>query len=194
MLLPFSRRGKEWEPKALGLRRIAGVKSSDTLDPWELAPKVGLLVVNGDVATAQLTPRERSLLCGPGKHRWSGGVFPQALPDGKRICILNSGHSYRRNKVTLMEEICHLHLGHQPTVVLLNSHGVKVRDYDKDQEQEAYGIGAAALIPWSTFFPLLNIGASTEDLAEKYDVTRNLIEYRIKITGAYRLYMSRQKR
>jgi len=54
-------------------------------------------------------------------------------------------------------------------------------------------VGAATLIPWSTLFRSVNEGQTISALSEYYDVTTHLVEYRIKITGAYRLYSSRQR-
>ena len=77
--------------------------------------------------------------------------------------------------------------------LLINSQGLLVRDYDQKQETEAYGVGAAVLLPWAMFFPKLNGGAGIEDLSEEFDVTTQLIEYRIKICGAMALFKSRQR-
>ncbi len=193
MFLPFSDQAKQWEPPALALRRLLGVGITQLLDPWQLAPKVGLRVIDGRVALQNVSEEDQAHLQGDANHHWSGGVYPVALPDGTRICILNPNHSYRRRKITLMEEIVHTHLSHVPSKVLVHGNGLHFRDYDAEQEKEAYGIGAAALLPWSTFFCALNAGQNAKDLAEEYDVTTHLIEYRIKITGAYRLYRSRRR-
>jgi hypothetical protein len=69
--------------------------------------------------------------------------------------------------------------------------GLRVRDYNKSQEAEAYGVGAAVLLPWGQFFHSLNAGDSVCTLAEDFDVTEALIEYRIKVTGATNLYRNR---
>jgi hypothetical protein len=92
-----------------------------------------------------------------------------------------------------MEEIVHTHLKHVPCKVMVVGDGLNFRDYDPGREKEAYGIGAAALLPWSTFFAAVNAGRRIEEMAEEYQVTTQLIEYRIKITGAYRLYRSRSR-
>jgi len=92
-----------------------------------------------------------------------------------------------------MEEICHCYFGHQPTSLVVNEHGLLVRDYNKTQEAEAYGVGAAVLLPWVLFFPRLNAGADVEALSEEFNVTRQLVEYRIKICGATALFRSRQR-
>jgi hypothetical protein len=61
-------------------------------------------------------------------------------------------------------------------------------------EEEAYGVGAAVLLPWSLLFPLLNMGQTIEELAEEFAVTTDLVMYRIKICGASSLYASRQRK
>lgn len=193
MLLPFSERGKRWESVGQELRALAQLRPHDQLDPWILAPKVGLTVIDL-FKILNIEEEDRSVLLQNGAASWSGGVYPNPLPDGSYICILNPSHSPRRNKITLMEEIIHSFLKHKPTTVMLTEMGVKVRDFNKSLEEEAYGIGAAALIPWSNFFTLLNRGYNVAELAEHYDVTQDLIVYRIKITGASRLYKARQRK
>lgn len=193
MFLPFSKTAKEWEKVAVELRGLAQVHLNQLLDPWSLAKRVGLTVLDDEVSLSALSGGDRKHLTNDRGTKWSGGVYPVALPDGTFLCILNPSHSRRRNKITLMEEIVHTHLGHRPTSVIVSNNGVRVRDYDERQEKEAYGIGAAALIPWATFFHLLNSGTAVEALAEEYDVTPELIQYRIKITAAHKLYIARQR-
>ena len=92
-----------------------------------------------------------------------------------------------------MEEISHAHLRHKPSGLVMLADGVRVRDYNKPDEQEAYGVGAAALIPWALLFPAINAGRTVRELAEGFQVTSDLIEYRIKVTGGYRIYRARQR-
>lgn len=132
-------------------------------------------------------------LMGDGSSEWSGGVLPVPLPDGTKLCILNSQHSGHRRKVTLMEEIAHVHLGHRPTRLVAEDAGVRARDYDKEQEDEAYGVGAAALLPWGSFFQALNRGDNVEQLSASFEVSTQLIQYRIKVCGATALYKARQR-
>jgi hypothetical protein len=193
VFLPFSSRGKIWEPTAIALLGLLALGVDDNLDPWQLAPKVGLTVFDGPAVLDILEGEDRAHLLDEGCRRWSGGVYPKALPDGTFLCILNPSHSRRRNKITLMEEIVHTHLKHKPTKLMILADSIRIRDYDKGQEEEAYGVGAAALLPWQSFFPALNAGRSVEELAQQYDVTRELIGYRVKITGAHRLYQARQR-
>lgn len=190
--LPFSESSKIWEPLAQDLRARVCRKRADSVafDPWELAPLVGLRVVDCDFQG--LSEEESEYLSGTASGDWSGGVYPVPLPDGSRLCMLNPGHPYRRNKITLMEEICHCHLNHSPTA-LITKNGGKYRDFNKTQEMDAYGVGAAVLLPWSLFFSRLNTGVSVDDISEEFDVTPQLVNYRIKICGATALYRKRRQ-
>lgn len=194
MFLPFSQRGKIWEPKALELRRLAPVGVNGLIDPWGLAPKVNLLMVAADEKLlGSLDDEYRLHLLGAGGKMWSGGVLPITLPDGNRICILNPTDSVGRRKSTLMEEIAHVHLKHKPTKLVFDKGGVKFRDFNEAQEKEAFGVGAAALLPWHSFFHEINDGCTCAEIAKKYEVTDDLVRYRIQITGAFRLYKARQR-
>jgi len=93
-----------------------------------------------------------------------------------------------------MEEIVHIHRKHKPSGLRDVMPGLRVRDYHKDQETEAYGVGAAVLLPWSQFYHQLDAGRSVADMAEAFDVTEALIQYRIKVTAATNLYRNRLNR
>jgi hypothetical protein len=54
-------------------------------------------------------------------------------------------------------------------------------------------VGAAVLLPWKFLFPRLNRGEGTEELAEVFDVTQQLVRYRIQICGATALFRARAR-
>jgi hypothetical protein len=193
VLLPFSARAKKWEPHAQALRKRLNLSSSQILDPYKLAAAVGLRLVDLRSVCEQLDKESAEQVLVRDKDSWSGGVFARPLPDGTRICILNSTHGPRRTKITLMEEIAHIHLRHTPTSLIRLADGLRRREYNKAQEEEAYGVGAAALLPWETFFRAINSGRTIDQLAEKHDLSEQLIQYRIQITGGYKLYRARQR-
>jgi hypothetical protein len=190
---PFSGQAKVWEPHGQRLRALAGCGRSEILDPYKLAPKLNLTVMPGEAALALLSPEIRNYLSTDASNEWSGGVLPYPLPDGTFLCILNPAHAPTRNRMTLMEEIAHRYMNHCPTKVLLDSSELRARDFDRACEKEAYGIGAAALLPWSQLFELINSGHAVDSIADHFEVSQQLIEYRIKITGASRLYAARQR-
>jgi hypothetical protein len=193
VLLPFSMRARAWEPHGIALRKRLNLSAHHLLDPFKLAPLIGLRLLDLDDECGRLPKACRQQLLVHGKRQWSGGVYAQPLPDGSRICILNSRHDPRRIKITLMEEVAHIYLKHSPTGLTRSMDGLRMRGYDKKQELEAYGVGAAALLPWAAIFPAVNRGMTIDELAEQFEVSSQLIDYRIKITGAHTLYKARQR-
>jgi hypothetical protein len=192
--LPFSEQGKLWEPIATDLRRLSGARIGELVDPAVLADRVGLHLVDANSALEGFSKADRDHLLVTASDSWSGGVFPKPLPNGKRVCIINPNHNRRRNRITLMEEVVHIHRKHKPSGLRDVLPGLRVRDYHKEHETEAYGVGVAVLLPWSQFYHQLDAGTPIAEIAEAFDVTEALVQYRIKITAATNLYRNRSSR
>lgn len=191
--LPPTQKGRRYELRALGLREFAGLSRDDApLDPFELARFAKLLVAPFDVIESLLTPETREHLLGAGADKWSGGAASQTLADGKRLIILNPTHGKNRQNATLMEEICHVFLGHRPSRLAVESRDEKgrtiARDYHAEIEEEAYATGAAALVPYSGLRRFVAAGNTAAEIARHYHVSRALIEYRIKISKLWDSY------
>lgn len=90
MFLPFSNDSKDWELHALALCKIAGVMPDERIDPWKLAPRVGLTVADRELVLQILNNGVHNQLLGKDKFVWSGGSVPTPLPDGSRLCIVSS--------------------------------------------------------------------------------------------------------
>jgi hypothetical protein len=187
--LPPGEKWRNFELKALGLRDFARVRVDQPLNPFELARFANLLVVRFD-EVAGLSENARAHLLGPASENWSGGAC--TLPNGMKLVILNPTHGRSRTNSTLMEEICHVFLGHQPnrlSIVTKDERGkVMNRDYRKADEEEAYGVGAAALVPYASLKKLLLQGKTSTDIAQHFRVSPELVEYRMKVTHLWREY------
>jgi Zn-dependent peptidase ImmA (M78 family) len=85
-----------------------------------------------------------------------------------------------------MEEISHVFLGHKASRLAIENrdkHGnVIARDYNSDVEEEAYATGAAALVPYGGLKKFVEQGKTTAEIARHYNVSKALVEYRIKIS------------
>jgi hypothetical protein len=197
-LLPASEKRKQFELYALGLRDFAGVQGEQPLDPFALAEFAKLLVVDFDQIEG-LSPESRQHLLGEGADQWSGGACSRPLPNGWKLVILNPAHGRQRNRATLMEEVAHVFLGHKPNRLAIigddptagkraankNKEGSKqtrARDYNHDDEEAAYAVGAAALIPYAALRRLVRAGRRADQIARHFRVSRQLVEYRIKVT------------
>ena len=185
--LPPGEKWRNFELKAIALRDFARVRPDVSLNPFELAQFANLMVVEFEQLRG-LSERAREHLLGPASESWSGGAC--SLPDGMKLVILNPNHGPARTKATLMEEICHVFLAHQPnrlSVVTKDERGkVMNRDYRRTDEEEAYGVGAAALVPYAALKRLLLQGKPARDIAAHFRVSRELVEYRMKVTHLWR--------
>lgn len=181
--LPPGEKWRNFELKAIALREFARVRTDLSLNPFDLARFANLLVVEFDQLKG-LSERARQHLLGPASESWSGGAC--SLPDGMKLVILNPTHGPARTKATLMEEICHVFLAHQPnrlSIVTKDERGkVMNRDYRKADEEEAYGVGAAALVPYAALKRLLLQGKTSREIGLHFRVSRELVEYRMKVT------------
>jgi Zn-dependent peptidase ImmA (M78 family) len=103
------------------------------------------------------------------------------------MVIYNAHHHLRRIRATLMEEFFHLWLGHTPTHLRLLSDGNGKRDFDGDKESEAYGSGAAALVPYKPLRAMLEAGHQIALIAEHFLVSEQLVDFRIRVVKLSRL-------
>lgn len=191
LLLPPTQKRRQFELRALALRDFARVGESEPLDPFALAHFANLLVVDFQQIDG-LTKETRDHLLGEAAGKWSGGACANPLPNGWRLVILNPTHGQQRNRATLMEEVCHVFLGHKPNrlaVVARDKRGRTIaREYNQADEEAAYAIGAAALVPYTALRHLMLGSKSSREIARHFKVSRELIEYRLKVTRLWAGY------
>ena len=156
-----------------------------------LARYAKLLVATFDQIEA-LSDETKGHLLGEGKDMWSGGAASAKLPDGSRLIILNPTHGKNRHNATLMEEICHVFLGHKPSRLAIKNTDKQgnaiARDYNEAIEEEAYSTGAAALVPFTSLKRFVLEGKTSAEIARHFNVSRALVEYRIKISRLWDSY------
>jgi hypothetical protein len=69
---------------------------------------------------------------------------------------------------------------------------VAARDYNHDNEEAAYATGAAALVPYAALRRFVMAGRTAEHIARHFHVSRQMVEYRIKVTHLWAEYRSLQ--
>lgn len=162
---------------ALQIRDFAKVGLTARLDPFVLAKSINVRVLYlSDLA--ELSESSRAHLDVP--DGWSGGAT-RDLGDGSHIVILNQRHNSGRQAATLMEEVCHILFGHKPSEI--GGGRIGGRSYNFNIEEEAYAVGAAALVPYHSLKTLLVSGDSVRRVAVHFGVTPSLVVYRAKGTG-----------
>lgn len=189
--LPPGEKWRQYELHALGFRDFARVGPTAPLNPFRLAKFANLVVISFDQIKG-LSEKNRQHLLGSASEEWSGGACSRPLPDGRRIVILNPNHGRMRTHATLMEEISHVFLGHQPTKLKIVREDARdrtvSRDYRKADEEAAYGTGAAALVPFSALRKFVFEGQTSAQIARHFRVSRELVEYRLKVTRLWSTY------
>ncbi|MDT4898214.1 MAG: hypothetical protein QOH25_3291 [Acidobacteriota bacterium] len=193
-VFPPSFKGRQYEVRALGLRDFARVRGDEPLDPFALAHFAKLMVINFDEIKG-LSEETREHLLGEGANSWSGGTASRPLPNGWRLVILNPKHGAARNNATLMEEVCHVFLGHKANrlhIVAEDKNGKTVsRDYNEEDEEAAYAVGAAALVPFAALQRFVLKGKTSREIAQHFNVSRELVEYRMKVSRLWAEYKAR---
>lgn len=188
-LLPPTIKRKIFERIALKIRDLAKTPLDRPLDPWQLAPLVKLKVVDINYLY-QLSSETRSILLKENSKDWSGATT-MPLPNGWRLVFINPKHSRERQVATLMEEVSHIVLGHAPSTLTPPIEGVersRFRDFNKAQEEAAYGVGSAALIPYYVLRLAIERGISAERVAQKFGVSQDLAVFRIKVCRLWEVY------
>ncbi|MBI4850453.1 MAG: ImmA/IrrE family metallo-endopeptidase [Acidobacteria bacterium] len=188
-LLPPTIKRKIFEKIGLQIRQIAATPLDKALNPWQLAPLVKLKVVDISYLSELSIETRNTLLKGNSKD-WSGATT-MPLPNGWRLVFINPKHSPERQRATLMEEISHTVLGHTPSLITPNNtlnNQTQFRDFNKAQEEAAYGVGSAALIPYYMLRLSVERGISADRIAKKFAVSEDLAIFRIKVCHLWDSY------
>jgi hypothetical protein len=122
-------------------------------------------------------------------------AFAHRRPDdGHYFIVFNDAHPPPLVRVYLMEEYFHIRLGHPPDIVRLYPLNGAHRSYNEIKENEAYGCGLAALLPFHGVSDMLSTGYDLRRIAERYVVPVEAVEERMTLARLSHLirYPSRQ--
>ena len=110
------------------------------------------------------------------------GAFAYQDADGDHQIVFNDAHPPAQVRVHIMEEFFHIRLGHPPDVVRLYPSDGQHRTHNNDKEDEAYGCGIAALVPFGGLEALLARGLDLHRIAEHYVVPLDVVDLRVAAT------------
>jgi Zn-dependent peptidase ImmA (M78 family) len=190
--MPTLERGfKSWcERSALATRRELSIEAHAPLAARGLAAHLGtILLTPGDLTG--LPPEILQQLTQKDPNGWSAVSF--AVEDEVTI-IYNDRNSSGRQSSDIMHELSHIILDHEPSQVILSVDGsIGMRSFDAKQEDEANWLGWTLLLPRPALMHCMHLGFSTAQIAVDYDVSEQLVRYRIGITGVHRQSRVRKK-
>jgi hypothetical protein len=165
------------EGHAATLRKKAGASGFARLCPFLLAKemKMDVRFIGED---SGLPADLLEVVLGSTGGSWDAGTLK--LPDGRIHVYMNPGRDEKRQRSTLMEEVSHIHLGHKPTEIV-SCGGITFRTCNKSHEKQAFGLGAAALLPLHLLKGAKTRGMTKEDLAEEHLVSIELVRFRCNV-------------
>jgi Zn-dependent peptidase ImmA (M78 family) len=170
------------ERLAAAVRGKLGFDQLTPLSPWRLADAIPAHVFYPeDFGSDGLVRRVRDV-------KWDGFAF--AVPGERTLMIvLNPTKPETRQTATLMEELSHHLLGHEPCSIAVNPQTkVLERTYDKGQEDEAYDLGAAILLPKERIQRDVAARLTAAEIAAAHACSDDIVVYRIKRMRLWQRY------
>ncbi|MGI8402475.1 MAG: ImmA/IrrE family metallo-endopeptidase [Gemmatimonadaceae bacterium] len=188
LFLPFTPVGRARELRAIEVKSKLGVAEYDPVDPFQVLDGVPARLI-GEDCLEQCSETTRKCLLADHSDTWSAVCYGCIGGAGEALILLNPTHHPNRQRVSLMEEIVHILLDHPPTELVFDGDGFWTRPFDSVMEKEAYSVGAACIIPYRTLFNWIRTeGADPRAMAQRFGVSTQYVEFRVRDAGLYRVY------
>lgn len=122
---------------------------------------------------------------------WSAMSVPLDANYEHWAVLLNDCHSVERQRVTLLEEIWHILLGHKLTKIskVAEAYG---RTYESAEEHDAYYLASATLLPRKAVVKAVSERQPSLDVAQHFGTSPELVDYRIKRLGLWRDHIGKK--
>lgn len=180
---------EELEQTAERFRVDLGLSRDEPLDSLRLEVE-GVRVIPVGKANC-LDGRTVNLLRGSAGGEWSAMSVPLDPDNENWAVLLNDSHTVERQRVTVLEEIWHILIGHKLTKIarIAEAYG---RTYDKTEEHDAYYLASATLLPKASMIDAVSKNYSSEHIARVFGTSSELVDYRIKRLGLWREHVGKQ--
>jgi Zn-dependent peptidase ImmA (M78 family) len=100
------------------------------------------------------------------------------------LIIYNALHSLARQEADIMHELAHIIRGHRPTgLKYTRGFPFPLREYKKEDEEEAQWLGGCLQIPREGLKWALNYGMTEDQIANYFVASLDMVRYRRNITG-----------
>jgi Zn-dependent peptidase ImmA (M78 family) len=111
------------------------------------------------------------------------------LANGIARVIYNPTHSLARQNSDIAHELAHIILEHEPgKIVVSHDATIVMRSFDPKQEEEANWLGWSLLLPRTALAHATKARLGTSEIARKWVVSEQLVEYRTRMTGIRRQF------
>jgi len=180
---------EELERTAEQFRKELGLSDNQPLDSLRLnVDGVELIRLQETDCIDSATVRRLSTVsC----DEWSAMSVPLDERQNEWAVLLNDCHTPERQRVTFLEEIWHILLGHKLVKIakVAEAYG---RTYDSSEEHDAYYLASATLLPRKAIVRAVEKRESSEGIARQFGTSPELVEYRIKRLGLWRDYVGKR--
>lgn len=154
------------------------LKPKDYLDPRLLAKKMKVKIFNPE--ELELSPTILKTLVNTSKNEWSA---LGATINGAKVIFLNSSHPDTRIEASIMHELAHFLLKHEP-MGAVSYFGIPITRFNKEQEEEAEFLGGCLQIPGDCIFPLFAFEDYTiKSLADHFHCSKQVARMRYNLSG-----------
>jgi transcriptional regulator with XRE-family HTH domain len=187
--VPVSVSKEELERTADQFRKDLGLSDNDALDPFRL--QIDGVQVIGLMKTDCIDAATISRLSTGSCDEWSAMSVPLDERQNEWAVLLNDCHTVERQRVTLLEEIWHILLGHKLVKIakVADAYG---RTYDAAEEHDAYYLASATLLPRKAILKAVEKRESSDVIGARFGTSPELVEYRIKRLGVWRDYVGKR--
>ena len=180
---------EELERSAEGFRRDLRLEDHQPLDSLLLDVESIDIVRLGN--TNLLDSSTVELLSTEACDEWSAMSVPLDADHEHWAVLLNDCHTIERQRVTLLEEIWHILIGHKLTRIakVAEAYG---RTYDSVEEHDAYYLASATLLPRSAIAAAVAERRTSISIAQQFGTSSELVDYRIKRLGLWRDHLGKR--
>ena len=105
--------------------------------------------------------------------------------NGRHIIVYNPLRSTPRRASDIAHEFAHILLEHDLTEIQ-NLNGIPFRTCQPDQEEQATALGGTLLLPRPALLGEARRGATVNQIARKFGVTKQMAQFRWNTTGVQR--------
>lgn len=163
---------------ARSVRSELTLSFASALNPWSLAHHLAIPVITLS-EMQEVAPRAVHHFSNVDSSEFSAVTVFEGT---KRIIVYNDSHSHGRQASNISHEIAHGLLLHSPGPAL-NENGC--RNWDENMENEADWLSGALLISEEAALSIARKEMTIADAAEFYGVSQKMVNWRLRMTGAY---------
>jgi Zn-dependent peptidase ImmA (M78 family) len=183
---------KTWcENVSVQLRKDLAIAPTEPLDVKALGDWLDIEIRTPDQIPG-LESKWTHILLKKDPDAWSAVTL---ATNSKNLIILNSSHSKARQASDLTHELSHILIGHEAGRVDISPDGLlMLSTYDRNQEDEANWMAGCLLLPREALAVIIKQQVDFEIAAKKYGVSRDMLRWRINVTGVQRQFAQGRKK